>query len=103
MSCDFRCFNRNSKWWEHTNCETCPCKTGKGDFLEKRRSDEQIVKACNKLAAAFYSSVGYDVAADFKFYESICPEEKAMWDLAVIAYDRIQGTDVEDALANLED
>ena len=103
MECDWRCFNKNSKWSGHTNCGTCPCTTGGEGFLARSKADKKIIKDCNKLAALFYSAVGHDVAHDFKFHESTHSEEKAMWDLAVIAYRHIEGADVGESLENLKE
>lgn len=67
------------------------------------KTERQIVDDCNALARQFYKMQGCEVPDDFKFYESRHPMEQGCWNLAVLAYDHIEGTDVEDALAQVED
>lgn len=65
-------------------------------------SDQEIVDACNELARLFYKINGYVVKEGYRFDLASHPQEKCMWYMAVVAYDHIEGTDVEDALNNLE-
>ncbi len=65
-------------------------------------NDEQLVQAANELANKFYNDQGYIQPSDFKFYEATHPAEVSVWNLAVIAYDHINCTDIENALACLE-
>lgn len=67
------------------------------------RTNQQIVDDCNKLARLFYASLGYQVEDGYRFDQARHPQERGMWNQAVIAYDHIEGTDVEDALAQVED
>lgn len=71
-------------------------------FLENR-TEREIVDACNELARMFYKGHGYDVPEDYKMYDATHPQELGMWNLAVMAYDHIEGTDVEDCLNQLRD
>lgn len=59
------------------------------------------VAACNDLARAFYKAHGYEVKDDYRFYEATHPQEVSMWNLAVMAYEHIEGTDVLEALAEI--
>lgn len=67
------------------------------------RTEEQIVDDANALARVFYGILGYQVEPGYRFDEATHPQEVAMWRMAVIAYENIEGTDVEDALEQLED
>jgi hypothetical protein len=65
------------------------------------KTDEEIVSEGLSLAREFYKAYGYEVPEGFKFYESQHPQELSMWDLAVIAFEALTGTDLNDALANI--
>ncbi len=81
---------------------TDPTNFGLLELSPCERSHQQIVDDCNTLARKFYQQLGYEVAVDFKFYTAHHPAEKSCWNMAVLAYDTIQGTDVENALDELE-
>jgi hypothetical protein len=66
------------------------------------KSDAELVDECNKLAQMFYRSHGYDVGPKYLMYDATHPQERAMWNMAVMAYEHIDGTDIEEALRNLE-
>jgi len=66
-------------------------------------NDEQLVKAANGLARRFYKMMGYEVGADYLFYNATHPQEKLCWDMAVEAFEALRDTDIEDALANMRD
>lgn len=66
-------------------------------------TDEELVKSALSLADKFYVLYGNISRPEFKFYESSHPMEQLMWDMACTAYDLISGTDIENALANIED
>jgi hypothetical protein len=66
-------------------------------------SDHQIVTAGLILARRFYKSFGNDVPEGFKFYDSIHPLERGCWNLAVIAFEELRGTDLNESLANCEE
>lgn len=66
------------------------------------KTDAEIVAACNELARLFYKANGYDVPEGYRFDEAHHPQELGMWNLAVMAYDHIEGTDVECAIDNLD-
>jgi len=67
------------------------------------RTNEQVVRDANELARKFYSMNGCKVKKGFNFESSCHPQERLMWDMAVKAYEVIDGTDVDDALADIED
>lgn len=67
------------------------------------RTPRQIVDDCNELAMAFYSMHGYEVPPDYKMYKATHPQERGMWNMAVYAYDYIEGTEVQSALDDLEE
>lgn len=69
----------------------------------RMRTEQEIVADANALARVFYSLLGYQVPAGYRFDQATHPQEKAMWAMVVIAYENIEGTDVEDALACIND
>lgn len=71
--------------------------------MKMSKTDEQIVADANALARVFYGILGYQVQPGYRFDNATHPQEQAMWKMAVIAYENIEGTDAEDALANIED
>jgi hypothetical protein len=66
------------------------------------KGDQQLVDECNELARKFYLAHGNQVDEGYRFDRATHPQEQSMWNLAVIAYDFIDGTDIEDAISNLE-
>lgn len=66
-------------------------------------TDEQLVEAGLELARKFYKAHGYDVPKGFKFYESTHPQELTMWNLAVMAFEQLTQTDLEDVLSNVDE
>jgi hypothetical protein len=66
-------------------------------------SDEQIVARGLELAELFYRAHGFEVPKGFAFHASSHPQEQSMWNLAVIAFEELTGTDLNEALANCED
>lgn len=67
------------------------------------KSARQLIAECNELARAFYEMHGYAVSDEFKFYQAHHPQEVRMWDMAVTAYDHIQGTDIESCLDEINE
>ena len=66
-------------------------------------SNEDLVDRCNELARTFYAMQGYQVPADFKFYAATHPHEVGCWRMAVAAYEHIDGTEVDEVLAEMQD
>lgn len=69
----------------------------------KPKSDAEIVAAANELARSFYSMMGYRVPEGYRFDRATHPQELGCWNMAVMAYDHIEGTDVDAALDNLDE
>jgi len=67
------------------------------------KSPQQIIDDALSLARALYSSIGYEVSKGFKFYESSHPQEQSMWEMAALAYEHIECTDVVNVLDELQD
>lgn len=67
------------------------------------KTDQEIVESANALARKFYSALGYRVPAGYRFDKASHPQERACWNMAGIAFDHIEGTDVSEALAATED
>lgn len=67
------------------------------------RTNKQIVQECNDLADKFAGMHGHVSRPEFKYYEATHPQEVLFWEMAVAAYDHIEGTPVEDALQDMED
>lgn len=71
--------------------------------MEKLKTSRELVAECNALARTFYRMVGCEVPDDYKFYEASHPAETGCWDMAVAAYEHIEGTPIEDCLCDLEE
>lgn len=68
---------------------------------EPLRTSREIVDDANALARVFYGMLGYQVEPGYRFDQATHPQEVAMWGMAVVAYENIEGTDVEDALNDI--
>lgn len=66
-------------------------------------TDRELVDKCNELAIRFYRMNGYQVDPTYKMYEATHPQEVGAWNMAVEAFDFVNGSDVENALDCLED
>lgn len=73
-----------------------------GDRL-MAKTDREIVECANLLARRFYAEAGYVVAEDYLFYKAEHPHAQLMWEYACAAFECIEGTDVENALAELDE
>lgn len=71
--------------------------------MSETKTDVELVAACNALAREFYLAHGYGVPDGYRFDAATHPQEVGMWNLAVLAYDFIAGTDIENALCNLDE
>ena len=67
------------------------------------RTDAEIVADCNELAREFYALRGYHVEKGYRFDQATHPHEREAWAQACFAYDFIEGTEVDMALAELEE
>lgn len=71
-------------------------------MTEITMTDREIVDAALALANKFYSMLGYEIRDGFKFYESLHPQEIMVWGMACAAFNDIRGSDVANALEELE-
>lgn len=67
------------------------------------KTDRQIIDEANELAREFYRQEGFVVMDGFKFYESSHPRAIKAWNMAVIAYEFLTGTDLTDVLCGIND
>lgn len=70
---------------------------------KKPKTNKQIVADANELARLFYQAHGYDVPKGFDFAGSQHPQETGTFNLVMIAYEFIEGTDVQSVVDELED
>jgi hypothetical protein len=68
-----------------------------------RKTDREIVEGANALARALYELRGYVTREGYRFDKATHPHEVEAWRAAVLAYEHINGTDVENALAECGD
>lgn len=66
------------------------------------RTNKQIVEECNDLANTFARMHGHIDRPEFKYYKATHPQEALFWEMALAAYDHIEGTDVDGALEEME-
>jgi len=71
--------------------------------VETGRTNEEVVQDCNELARRLYLIFGYTSPEGFVFRESSHPQEIMMWNMAVAAFEDVNGTCVESALAEIEE
>ena len=64
--------------------------------------NEIIVKKANELARRFYLAHGCNVEKGYRFDKATHPQERRMWNLTRMAYSFIEGTDIEEALVEIE-
>lgn len=72
------------------------------ELEEKILTPQEIVDSCNELAILFYRMCGYCVEPTYKMYEATHPQEKGFWNMAVAAYEHIQGTEVDAVLDEIK-
>lgn len=69
------------------------------------RTEKQIIEDANLLSMKFYNYFGYKLKIKnkkfFRFDKSQNFKEQEMWNLAAIAYEFIEGTDIKDTLNNI--
>lgn len=66
------------------------------------KTPQELFDDCNELAREFYASHGCEVAAGYRFDLATHPQEQGMWNLACIAYEFIDGTDIEEVIKELD-
>nr|WP_309546161.1 hypothetical protein [Providencia rettgeri] len=65
-------------------------------------TDRELINAAMELACTFYSMMGYTHRKDFKYWESAHPQERLVFDMACEAFKVIRGSDVMNAIDELE-
>lgn len=71
--------------------------------MKLNMTDREIVECANALARRFYAEQGYEVAEGYAFHKAEHPQEQIMWEFACMAFECIAGTDVENALAEIDE
>ncbi|MEH3454040.1 hypothetical protein [Phytobacter diazotrophicus] len=66
-------------------------------------TNRELLDAAIELAGKFYSMQGYTHRPGFKYWESPHPQEQLVFKMACCAFEAIRGSDVMDAIADLED
>lgn len=70
--------------------------------MSKSKTDTQLVADANDLARMIYSLQGYQVPTGYRFDQATHPQEVVCWHMAIVAYEHINGTDIENALSSIE-
>ncbi len=65
-------------------------------------TNRELVDAAIKLAGKFYSMMGYVQRDGFEYWKSPHPMERRVFDMACVAFEDIRGSDVMDAISDLE-
>jgi hypothetical protein len=63
---------------------------------------QEKIDDANELARHFYRSLGYVVEEGYRFDKATHPQERGMWNMAAIAYDHIEGTELDAILDEME-
>ena len=71
--------------------------------MSKTMTNEELVNAAIELAGEFYSMQGYSHRPGFKYWESPHPHERLCFEMACRAFEIIRGSDVMDAVSEVED
>ncbi|MFP8620541.1 hypothetical protein ACLH2L_10610 [Klebsiella grimontii] len=66
-------------------------------------TNRELVNAAIELAGQFYAMQGYTHLPGFKYWDSPHPQEKLVFEMACRAFEFIRGSDVMDAIADMED
>lgn len=74
-----------------------------GNNTEAPMTNRELVNAAIELAGEFYALHGYIHRPGFRYWESPHPQEQRCFEMAALAYERIRGSDVWDAISDLED
>lgn len=70
---------------------------------EQPMTNRELVDAAIELAGEFYAMQGYSHRPGFKYWESPHPQEQLVFKMACHAFEVIHGSDVMDAVDDLED
>ncbi len=71
--------------------------------MSRELTNEELLESANDLARLLYRLRGYDVPRNYRFDRATHPQEVAVWSIVVIAYEHIEGTDLEEVIAELEE
>lgn len=71
--------------------------------IDKPMTNRELVDAAIELAGEFYATQGYSHRPGFKYWESPHPHEQQVFQMACRAFEVIRGSDVMEAVADLED
>lgn len=63
----------------------------------------ELVEWANGLARRFYQAMGYVRPEGYRFDKATHPQEVLCWQLAVIACDEYDGTDLDECVSEMED
>lgn len=74
-----------------------------GLIMRRPKPHGEIVDGANQLARQLYAMHGCVVPDDYKFFSASHPMERGCWNMAVEAYEHIDGTDVLAALESLQE
>lgn len=66
-------------------------------------TDEEIVRKANHIAREIYRLRGYLVPEGYRFDKATHPHEQEAWSAADVAFVELLDTDINDAVANLDD
>lgn len=70
--------------------------------MASRKTDCEIVESCNNLAREFLRHLGFNTTCE-RLYDSENPRAQLVWEMAVEAFDHIEGTSVHDALIEVQE
>lgn len=65
--------------------------------MAARKSDKKIFREGLELARKFYLMMGCKVEGGYRFDLASHPQEVGCWNMACVAYDHINGTDLQSA------
>lgn len=71
--------------------------------MGKVMTNRELVDAAIELAWEFYAMQGYSHRPGFEYWNSPHPHELLCFEMACRAFEMIRGSDVMDAVADLED
>lgn len=73
-----------------------------GEKQKPERTAREIYDQTNALAREFYELAGYTAPRRYDFRKSADPRAKIYWSMACAAQLALTGTDVEDAISEME-
>lgn len=64
---------------------------------------KDAVDGALSLAREFYKMMGYEVPKGYRFDTARHPQERLCWRMACHAYDQIDGTEIDECLAEISE